>query len=361
VGEVVSGQPKVGDAAIAEVDMPRRHDIMRNHTATHLMHTALRKVLGESARQAGSLVAPDRLRFDFTHPEAMTPEQIERVEKIVNDAVAADMTVTPKYKPREEAIKEGATALFGEKYGETVRTLTIKPAGLSGAKPPTKQDDTDRYSYELCGGTHLDRTSDVGAFLITSEGSAAAGIRRIEAVTGRGAYDLIARRFKSLRQTANALKTSVEEIPHKVESLQEEVASLKKELMALRSGSALSTFDQQLANVQQVKEVNLLAIEIPGLDKDALGQLADTFREKYPENGICVVASPSDDSVVVMATITSDLIKKGLKAGDLVGHVSRQLGAGGGGAPHLAFGGGRNVTKVGEALASVPKWVEEKL
>jgi len=349
VGEVIFGHPKIGDQAVAEVDMQRRHDIMRNHTATHLMHAALHEVLGEGARQAGSLVAPDRLRFDFTHPEAMTPEQIERVEKIVNDSVAADMSVQPKFKPREEAIKEGAMALFGEKYGETVRTLTI-----------TTNDEHDRYSYELCGGTHLERTSDVGVFLITSEGSAAAGIRRIEAVTGRGAYDLIARRFKTLKQTAGALKSSVDEVPQKIESLQNEVATLKKELASLRSGSALSTFDQQLANVQTVNGITLLAVEIPGLDKDALGKLADTFREKYAENGVCVIAAPVENNVVVMATVTQDLIKKGIKAGDLVGHISRQLGAGGGGAPHLAFGGGKDVARVGEALASVPGWLEEK-
>ncbi len=361
IGEVISGQPKVGDKAFAEVDMGRRHDIMRNHTATHLMHAALHQVLGESARQAGSLVAPDRLRFDFTHPEAMTPEQIERVEKIVNDAVAADMSVQPKLKPREEAIKEGAMALFGEKYGETVRTLTISLDRSTGSETLSEQEGADRYSYELCGGTHLERTSDVGVFLITSEGSAAAGIRRIEAVTGRGAYDLIAHRFKALKQAASALKSSVEEVPHKVETLQEEVAVLKKELASLRSGSALSTFDQQLANVGQINGVNLLAIEISGLDKDALGKLADTFREKYPENGVCVVAAPAENNVVVMATVTQDLIKKGLKAGELVGHISRQLGAGGGGAPHLAFGGGKEVAKVGEALASVSNWVEENL
>jgi len=360
VGEVVSGQPKVGDKAIAEVDMQRRHDIMRNHTATHLMHAALHEVLGNAARQAGSLVAPDRLRFDFTHPEAMTPEQIERVEKIVNDAVAADMTVQPKSKSRDEAIAEGAMALFGEKYGETVRTLTIAPSGSDSSSTAVRAGE-ERYSYELCGGTHLERTSDVGAFLITSEGSTAAGIRRIEAVTGRGAYDLIAHRFKTLKQTASALKSSVEEVPQKVEILQDEVAALKKELASLRSGSALSTFDQQLANVQNVNGVNLLAVEIPGLNKEALGKLADTFREKYAENGVCVIAAPAENNVVVMATVTQDLIKKGIKAGDLVGHISRQLGAGGGGAPHLAFGGGKDVSKVGEALASVPKWVEEKL
>ncbi len=182
IGTVISGQPKVGDRCIAEVDMVRRHDIMRNHTATHLLHKALHEVLGEHARQAGSLVAPDRLRFDFTHPEALTPEQLERIEKIVNDAIAADMEVVPKWKSREDAIAEGAIALFGEKYGETVRTITILPSGIEApleetiAHPAAVAEHLPRYSYELCGGTHLDRTSDVGVFLIVSESSAAAGI-----------------------------------------------------------------------------------------------------------------------------------------------------------------------------------------
>ena len=212
IGEVISGQPKVGDKAIAEVDTARRHDIMRNHTATHLMHAALHQVLGPHAVQAGSLVAPDRLRFDFNHPEAMTPEQIERVEKIVNEAVAADMEVTSRLKARADAIAEGAMALFGEKYGETVRTITIMPVGAEAydeaavEHPTALVEQLPKYSYELCGGTHLERTSDVGAFLIVSEGSAAAGVRRIEAVTGRGAYELIARRFKMLKQTASDIE-----------------------------------------------------------------------------------------------------------------------------------------------------------
>ncbi|MBN1452518.1 MAG: alanine--tRNA ligase [Anaerolineales bacterium] len=373
VGEVVSGQPQVGDIAVAEVDMQRRHDIMRNHTATHLMHAALHQVLGESARQAGSLVAPDRLRFDFTHPEAMTPEQIERVEKIVNDAVAADMAVQPKLKPREEAIKEGAMALFGEKYGETVRTLTIAPVSpdadsSSLARRPgratavrSNRAEQERYSYELCGGTHLERTSDVGAFIITSEGSAAAGIRRIEAVTGRGAYDLIARRFKAAKKAATLLSVTPEELPAKVESLQDEVVDLRRELANLRAELALASFNSFLASKQVVNGINLLTAEIPGVDKDTLGKLADKFREMFPENGLCVIATPGEDNVIVMAAVTQDLIKKGIKAGDLVSHVSQQLGAGGGGAPHLAFGGGKEPGKVGEALTSVPKWVEEKL
>ncbi|MCE7861882.1 MAG: alanine--tRNA ligase, partial [Chloroflexi bacterium CFX2] len=171
IGTVISGQPKVGDKATAEVDIVRRHDVMRNHTATHLLHKALHEVLSDQAKQAGSLVAPTHLRFDFNHPEAMTPEQVERVERMVNEAIAADMPVVKVTKSLDEAKKEGAMALFGEKYGETVRTISIM------------EDEKDKYSYELCGGTHLERTSDVGTFLIVSEGSAAAGVRRIEAVT----------------------------------------------------------------------------------------------------------------------------------------------------------------------------------
>jgi alanyl-tRNA synthetase len=366
IGEVVSGKPKVGDKAIAEVDHARRHDIMRNHTATHLMHAALHKVLGEHARQAGSLVAPDRLRFDFNHPEAMTAEQIERVEKLVNEAVAADMEVLSKLKSREDAIAEGAMALFGEKYGDVVRTITITPFSpvlideAAVAWPTSAVEQLPKYSYELCGGTHLERTSDVGAFIIVSEGSAAAGVRRIEAVTGRGAYDLIAKRFRALKDVAITLKSSVEEVPAKVDALQDELNATKKQLATARAELALSTFNLQLSSVTTINGVNLLVTQMAGVDKDALTKLSDSFRAKFPENGICVIAS-TGESVTVMAAVTQDLIKRGVKAGDLVGHISRQLGAGGGGAPHLAFGGGKDASKLPEALASVKGWVAEKV
>jgi alanyl-tRNA synthetase len=361
VGEVISGQPKVGDIAVAEVDMTRRHDIMRNHTATHLLHAALHQVLGEHARQAGSLVAPDRLRFDFNHPEAMTPEQIERVERIVNDAVAADMEVIPKLKSREDAIAEGAMALFGEKYGETVRTITIRASSVSDLgtgdssviHPSAVMEQMPKYSYELCGGTHLERTSDVGAFIIVSEGSAAAGVRRIEAVTGRGAYDLIAHRFKLLKHTAATLKTSVEEVPFKVESLQDEVADLKKELASLRASQALSTFYRQLANIQIVNDVNVMAMEIPNLNVDTLRTLADKFREKYPKNGVAVLVS--DGSVI--SVVTEDLVKRGLKAGDLI----TRIGGKGGGRPNMAQGSLPDPSMMNEAMDKVTKAVEEKL
>jgi alanyl-tRNA synthetase len=346
VGEVIFGHPKVGDMAVARVDESRRHDIRRNHTATHLLHAALHQVLGEDARQAGSSVTPNRFRFDFNHPEGMTPEQVERVEKIVNEAIASDYPVKPVVKSRQEAVAEGAMALFGEKYGDTVRTITIG----------------DKYSYELCGGTHLDRTSDVGAFLIISESSAAAGVRRIEAVTGRGAYELIARRFKMVKLAAGALKSSVDEVPQKAQLVQEELAAARKQISTLRTDLALSTFNVQLSHVEMRSGVNLLALNLPGTDKDTLGRLADKFREKYPDNGICVIGTVSDEGqVIIMAAVTQDLIKKGIKAGDLVGHVSRQLGAGGGGAPHLAFGGGKDASKLPEVLASAQAWVEVKM
>ncbi len=348
VGEVIFGHPKAGDMAIAVVDAARRHDIRRNHTATHLLHAALHQVLGGNARQAGSLVAPDHFRFDFNHPEAMTAEQVERVEKLVNEAVAADYPVTPVSKSREEAVAEGAMALFGEKYGDVVRTITIG-------------DPDHRHSYELCGGTHLDRTSDVGAFLIVSESSAAAGVRRIEAVTGRGAYELVAKRFKMLKQAAAALKSAVEEVPQKAELVQDELSAARKQVASLKTDLALSTFSSQLSLAQVVNGVHLLVMELPGADKETLSQLADTFREKYPQKGICVIATVSGEQVIVMAAVTQDLIRMGLKAGDLVGHISRQLGAGGGGAPHLAFGGGRDASKLPEALANVPGWVAAKL
>jgi alanyl-tRNA synthetase len=363
IGEVISGQPKVGDKAVAEVDTQRRHDIMRNHTATHLLHAALHQVLGEHARQAGSLVAPDRLRFDFNHPDAMTPEQLERVERIVNEAIAADMEVVPRLKSREDAIAEGAMALFGEKYGETVRTITISSRSPGGSAPeeqiasiahPTADvEQQQKYSYELCGGTHLERTSDVGVFILVSEGSAAAGVRRIEALTGRAAYDLVARRFKALKQTAAALRSSVDEVPQKVQALQDDVANLRKELSASSAQSALSTFNSQLADVVVVSGANVLQIEIKNTSADTLRTLADKFREKYPKNGVAVLAS----GTTLLSVVTEDLVKKGLKAGDLI----TAIGGRGGGRPNLAQGSLPDASKIDEALSKVAKAVKEKL
>ncbi len=203
----------------------------------------------------------------------------------------------------------------------------------------------------MCGGTHLERTSDIGAFLIVSEGSAAAGIRRIEAVTGRGAYELIQKRFKTLKQTAGALKSSVDEVPTKVEALQDEVSDLKKQLADLRTQSALATFTALLSNVQTVKEVNVLGVEIPNADEETLRTLADKFREKHPKNGAAVLVTGS----TVIATVTEDVVKRGVKAGDLI----TGIGGKGGGRPNLAQGSLSGDVK--EALTKLPKVLEEKL
>jgi alanyl-tRNA synthetase len=247
-------------------------------------------------------------------------------------------------------------ALFGEKYGESVRTISIlmpeekNEPGKTGTK----------MSYELCGGTHLNRTSDVGAFFIISESSAAAGVRRIEAVTGRGAYLLAARRFKLLNEAAAALRTSLDETAEKATQLQEELSEARKQVAVLKKDLALSTFSLQLENVQVVSGIRLVTGEVPGLDKETLGSLADTFRQKFPQEAICVLGTVNEEQVIVMGAVTQDLIKQGIKAGDLVGYLSQQMGAGGGGAPHLAFGGGRDASKFKDALASVKGWIEGK-
>ncbi len=342
VGTVIEGRPKVGDKAIAEVDAVRRRDIMRNHTATHLLHKALHEVLGEHARQAGSLVAPDRLRFDFNHPEAMTSEQIERVEKIVNDAVAADFSVQPVLKSREEALAEGAVALFGEKYGETVRTISI----LESDKPAV-----GKYSYELCGGTHLERTSDVGAFLILSEGSVAANVRRIEAVTGRGAYELIARRFRAARRAAALVSTTPEELPARVEALHEELVETRRQLASLRQQMAMTEFIRSLDLVVDVSGIPVLTVQLSGADADSMRQMADRFRQRYPSGAAVLVSGTT-----VIAAVTEDLVKRGLKAGDLI----TGIGGKGGGRPNLAQGSLPN-SRVEEALQMVENVVKEKV
>lgn len=359
VGQVVQGTPRVGDGAIARVDAQRRRDIMRNHTATHLLHHALRAVLGEHARQAGSLVAPDRLRFDFTHPEALTPEQLEQIEALVNRNILADYRLKIAFKPLQQAITEGAIALFGEKYGETVRNITI------GEPQP--------FSNELCGGTHVEETGDIGVFLITSEGSAAAGIRRIEAVTGRAAYALIQRRFHALKQSAALLGVAAEDVPTKVQALLDELDGTRKQMLALRHQLALAEFERILSapplaegepavlnRLLVVARVPVLAAILPGCDMEALRSIADRFRQRYP-SGVAVLASVSDGRPNLIAAVTHDLVKRGLDAVELVRFVATPLGGGGGGRPTLAQAGGKDASRLEESLLSVPRWVAEKL
>jgi alanyl-tRNA synthetase len=357
VGVVMHGQPKVGDLAIARVDYQRRRDIMRNHTATHLLHAELHAVLGDHARQAGSLVAPDRLRFDFTHPEAVTSEQLARIEAGVNQRILGDYALNIKHKPLQEAIGEGAMALFGEKYGAVVRTITITTDDLD--LPLEAREHP--FSYELCGGTHVDSTGDIGLFLITSEGSAAAGIRRIEAVTGRGAYELVQRRFTLLKQSSARLGTTPEETPAKIDNLIDELSEAHKQIAQLRHQLVADEFTRSLEDIPQVAGIPVLTARLPNADADALREMSDRFRQHYP-SGLAVLASVgADGRPLLVAAVTEDLVQRGLRAGDLVKHVAQPLGGGGGGRPTLAQAGGKDATHLDEALASVPDWVKEHL
>jgi alanyl-tRNA synthetase len=346
VGEVTRGEPHLGDLAIAAVDAQRRRDIMRNHTATHLLHAELRGVLGEHARQAGSLVAPDRLRFDFTHPKAVSAEELEAIEAGVNRAILGNFRLNTAIKPLQQAIQEGAMALFGEKYGETVRNITI--------------GDSDVFSNELCGGTHVDETGDIGLCLITSEGSAAAGIRRIEAVTGRGAYHLVQERFRTLKHVAGLLETTPEEAPARLETTLGELAQARKQIAELRRSQALLSFQEQLKDLPQVQGTPVLSTAVAEADADTLRSLADRFRQQHP-SGVAVLASAGDGRPVVIAAVTDDLVKRGLNAVELVKHVAGFLGGGGGGRPNLAQAGGKDAARLPEALASVTEWVASRL
>ena len=350
VGEVVSGTPKVGDQATAQINSARRKDIMRNHTATHLLHYALDKYLGSHARQAGSLVAPDRLRFDFTHPEALSSEELEKIEAEVNQRILEDRKLAIHFKPLQEAIDEGARALFGEKYGETVRNITINGP-----------DETVAYSNELCGGTHCANTGEIGTFIVTSEGSAAAGIRRIEAVTGREAYKLIQRRFRVLNQAAASLSTTPEQILEKAEGMLHDLHENRKKIAEMRQRLASVDFTRLLDNTSNIEGVDVLTATLKDADADTLRNMADAYRQRHPKNGVAVIASVINDKPMLIAAVTEDLVKRGLKAGDLVKFVAAPLGGGGGGKPTLAQAGGKDASKLQDALASVADWVKERL
>ncbi|NMB87853.1 MAG: alanine--tRNA ligase, partial [Chloroflexi bacterium] len=346
VGEVVRGAPRIGDLAIAAIDRQRRQDIMRNHTATHLLHAELHAILGAHARQAGSLVAPDRLRFDFTHPEPVTQEQLDKIEAGVNQAILENYRLNITYKSLTEAMAEGAMALFGEKYGETVRTITIGGA--------------ESISYELCGGTHVNETGDIGSFIITSEGSAAAGIRRIEAVTGRGAYDLIQRRLRMLKQSAGMLNTAVEEVPQKVQSVLDELDHARKQIARQRQELVAAEFVRLLADVPQVQGIPVLAATIANADGDSLRQMTDRFRDQYP-SGVVVLGSVNEGRPVLIASVTDDLVQRGIHAGALVKRVAQVIGGSGGGRPNLAQAGGKDGAKLPAAIAMVGSILEEQL
>ncbi len=333
------GKLAAGQKVEATVEESERRAIMRNHTATHLLHAALRKVLGAHVGQAGSYVGPDRLRFDFTHFEGLKPGQLLQIESLVNQRILDNIEVTKQEMSFDEAKKKGALAFFSEKYGERVRVV-----------------DVPGFSTELCGGTHVGRTGDIGLFKVTSESSVASGVRRIEAVTGEGSLGRVHQEEETLKEIAQLLKSSDAELKTKVQALLEEVKSKDRELVSLKSKLAGSLVDEVLGKKKDVKGVSLVVARTDELDAEGMRQLIDALKAKMG-SGVIVLGSGKHDQIAFIAGVTKDLTAK-VKAGDIVKEVAKITGGGGGGRPDLAQAGGKDASKVDEALRQVPLIVE---
>jgi len=347
VGRMKAGTAHVGDSVRAVVDSERRWGIMRNHTATHLLHRELRYVLGDHVQQAGSLVAPDRLRFDFTHPSMLTQEELREVESLLNDAILANYPVRPEQRAYKEAVAAGATALFGEKYGDMVRVIKIG-------------DDVAPFSQELCGGTHVHQTGDIGFFHIISEGSVAAGVRRIEAVTGQYAYQLAQARMAMLDSTAAFLGCAPDEVDRKVLALMGQLQEREKTIEKLRRQLARQDFERLLNQVQQVDGVPVLSTQVEAANVEMLREMSDWFRDRLG-SGVIVLGAVLSGKPSFVAAVTPDLVEHGLHAGTLVKAVAQEVGGGGGGKPTIAQAGGRDASRMSEALSHVPGLVEQSL
>ena len=343
VGVLTAGELKVGDTVTVSIDTERRKAVRRAHTATHLLHAALKKVLGDHVHQAGSLVEPDRLRFDFTHFEGITAEQLAQIDAFVNDAVLEGQGVVTEVLPLEEAKKKGAVAMFGEKYGATVRVVEMGDV-----------------SMEFCGGTHLDNTAKVGLFRIKSEGSVASGVRRIEATVGKQTLSTIAANQQILFRAAQVLKTTPGELETKIEQQMNEMKEMRQALEKFKAEASLGEARQFLAAAKAVGELKVLTAHRDGMDANALRQMGDFLRDKEPAV-VAVLASVNGGKITFLAVCGKEAVAKGVKAGDLVKNVCTICGGKGGGKPDSAMGGGSDLLKLDDALASVDDFVAAKL
>ena len=343
-GKLTQGSLKVGDTVAATIDVDRRKAIMRAHTATHLLDKVLRTVLGDHVHQAGSLVEPDRLRFDFTHFSALTAEELAKVSAMVNEAVLEGYNVVTEEMPIEEAKKKGAIALFGEKYGEVVRVV----------------DMGEGYSVEFCGGTHLSNTAKVGVFHISNEFSVASGVRRIEATTGKLSLDVMNQNQKMLFEAAAVLKAKPGELREKAKAMMTEAKKLHQEIEKFKAEASVGEARQFLMSAKTVGELKVLTASRENVDAATLRQMGDFLKDKEP-NVVAVLASTSDEKISFLAVCGKNAIAKGIKAGDLVKNVCTICGGKGGGKPDSAMGGGKDMLKLDDALASVDDYVAVKL
>lgn len=343
VGYVTKGMIKTGDTVTLEVDEENRALSARNHSATHLLHKALRTVLGTHVEQAGSSVNAERLRFDFTHFSALTKEELKKVEEIVNAQIMAALPVKVENLPIEEARKTGAAALFGEKYGDIVRVVSMGD-----------------FSVEFCGGTHVENTGVITAFKIISETGVAAGVRRIEALTSKGLLDYYDELEKRLAEAAKLVKASPDKLAEKITHLLAENKTLHSEVESLKSKLAQDAMGDVMDQVTEVKGVKLLATEVEGVDMNGLRDLGDQLKDKLGE-GVIVIASAAGGKVNLMATATKGAIEKGAHAGNLIKAIAGLVGGGGGGRPNMAQAGGKNPDGISSAIAKAGEVLEEQL
>lgn len=341
-GTVIAGSLSLNQMCVAKVDMNNRKATELNHSATHLLHAALRKTLGEHVVQKGSLVNSERLRFDFAHFEPVSESELNTIEQLVNDHIRLNDPVIAEVMDKESAMQEGAMALFGEKYGEEVRVLKIGD-----------------FSVELCGGTHVNRSGDIGLFKIVSETGVAAGIRRIEAVTGKAAMDWLDSREKTLSLIAGLMKAPQDKAYEKVEQLVEKYKQLEKELEKLKSKLASSAGTELSSQAIDINGVKVLAVRLDGIDPKSMREMVDQLRNKLGSSAV-VLATVAEGKVSLIAGVSPDQTSR-IKAGDLVNQVASKVGGKGGGRPDMAQAGGNDPTHLDEALSAIPKWVEQQL
>lgn len=343
IGVVVDGEIKVGDKAEAAIDVKNRIAISRNHSATHLLQKALREVLGTHVEQAGSYVSADRLRFDFTHFQAMTAEEIKKVEDIVNEKILEGLDVTTTETSMEEARKMGAMALFGEKYGDVVRVVNM-----------------GGYSVELCGGVHLKNTAQAGSFKIVSEGGVAAGVRRIEALTGEGALKFYQSQGDELKQVCAITKTTSENMVKHIEDLLKQQKEMAKEIEALKAKMAGSAAEDIIKNAENVNGVNVVCAVIEDMDTNGLKTMGDELKNKLG-SAVVVLASVKEGKIGLVAMATDDAVKKGAHSGNIIKAAAAVCGGGGGGKPNMAQAGGKDASKLAEAVEKAKEVIKEQL
>ncbi|QDQ87016.1 alanine--tRNA ligase [Alcaligenaceae bacterium SJ-26] len=341
-GHVARGTIRVGDTLQGNVDVARRWRIMRHHSATHLLHKALRETLGSHVQQRGSLVDPDKTRFDFAHDAPVSDTDIAAIEAIVNREVLLNQPVESRLLAYDDAVASGAMALFGEKYGDVVRVVDIG------------------FSRELCGGTHVSRTGDIGLFKVVAEGGVAAGVRRIEAIAGESALAWVQQQESLLERAASALKGPVAELPARIQQTQEHLRALEKEVEQLRSKLAANAGNELAAQAVDVQGAKVLAASLGQADAKVLRGMIDQLKDKL-QSAVVLLAAESDGKISIAAGVTQDLVARGVKAGELVAHVSGQLGGKGGGRPDMAMGGGTDIAALPAAVAGVQAWAAERL